>query len=279
MNPQEQHEYDVAVQAGHQHFYEHIPIFKPELLELLNAIKKKKPDLIVVGGTNQSGIYKGDTRFLCYRGLQLAYANLPEQMVGYIGFDGENYYVYSRLIQNAKYSTWSTDHHVKKSKHINNVVKEAIKYLIPTQFGEMVVESLGLIDRDIHRIREKVRDGLYGKLRHLGYSVWRDELLNMAKVGYTPESNDVADAMKYIVETQADYDRNVNYNPDKMFVWIKPECVMYGKDEDNYQELKSVDELPEDIRGKLFVLMVTDAKSFVDEVGMKFADNKFWVLA
>lgn len=278
MNPQQQHEYDVAIQVGHPNFYEQIPIFRPQLLDLLNAIKKKKPELIVVGGTNQSGIYKGDTRYVCYRGLNLAYANLPEQIVGYIGFDGESYYVYSRLIANAKFSTWNNDHHTKKSKHMNNIVKEAVKYLLPTQFGEMVEESKGVVDRDIHRIREKSREGLYGKLRHLGYSVWRDELLNMAKIGYTPENNDVADAMKYVVETQADYDRNANYNPDKMFVWIKPECVTYGKDVDNFQELKSTDELPEDIRGKLFVLMVADEKVFIDEVGMKFADNKFWVL-
>ena len=279
MNPQEQHEYDVAIQVGHTNFYEQIPIYRPQLLDLLNAIKKKKPELIVVGGTNQSGIYKGDTRYVCYRGLELAYANLPTQVVGYIGFDGESYYVYSRLITNAKYSTWSTDHHVKKSKHMNNIVKEAVKYLLPTQFKEMVEESLGFVERDIHRIREKSREGLYGKLRHIGYSEWRDALLHMASVGYRPENKEIAEAMAYVVETQEDYDRNANYNPDKMFVWIKPECVMYGNGKDDYQELKSVDELPEDIRGKLFVLMVTDAKSFVDEVGMKFEDNKFWVIA
>ena len=279
MNPQEQHEYDVAIQVGHTNFYEQIPIYRPQLLDLLNAIKKKKPELIVVGGTNQSGIYKGDTRYVCYRGLELAYANLPTQVVGYIGFDGESYYVYSRLITNAKYSTWSTDHHVKKSKHMNNIVKEAVKYLLPTQFKEMVEESLGFVERDIHRIREKSREGLYGKLRHIGYSEWRGELLHMASVGYRPENKEIAEAMAYVVETQEDYDRNANYNPDKMFVWIKPECVMYGNGKDDYQELKSVDELPEDIRGKLFVLMVTDAKSFVDEVGMKFEDNKFWVIA
>jgi biopolymer transport protein ExbD len=108
MNPQQQHEYDVAIQNGHQHFYEHIPVFKSEAIDLLNAIKKKKPELIVVGGSRQRGHHTSNGLVYTYRELELAYANLPEQVVGAIGFDGEVYTVNSRLIENARFSAWSS---------------------------------------------------------------------------------------------------------------------------------------------------------------------------
>jgi hypothetical protein len=279
MNPQEQHEYDHAIQRGHTFFVAHYPVINQEIVDIYNAVKKKKPELIPVGAVRSVSYHKNGEIIKTYCGVELAYVDMPNQVVGGVGHDGTQYFVNSRLIQNARYSPWSgRDHRTKKSKHMNNIVKESLKVLLPTQFSEVVDESENVVDREIHRIREKSREGVIGKLRHLGYSTWRDELLHMASVGYRPQNTDIAQAMDYMVESKEDYERNANYNPEKMFVWIKPNCVMYGNGKDDFQEFKSVDELPENVRGKLFVLMVTDMKVFVDEVGMKFADNKFWVL-
>lgn len=278
MNPQQQHEYDLAVQQGHQHFYEQIPIYKGELLDLLNAIKKKKPELVVVGGTRSIGRHTADTVFYTYRNLDLAYANLPTQVVGSIGFDGESYSVTSRLIENARFSPWSSyDHRTKKSKHMNNVVKEAVKVLLPTQFHEVVAESKDAFQRRISDIRDNavlgMRRTLNGTMDYL-----RDELFNMVATGYVPKNSQFKDAMQYVVSSKEEYERNQNYNPERVFVWIKPDCVMYGKDDKNLTEVKSTDDLPEDMRGKLFVLMVADKGTIVDDIGMKADDNKFWVI-
>jgi hypothetical protein len=83
--------------------------------------------------------------------------------------------------------------------------------------------------------------------------------------------------MAYVVETKESYERNQSYSPERGFVWIKPDCVVYqhGKEEIT---VPNTDALPEDVRGKLFVLMVSDKERFVDEVGMKADDNKFWVI-
>ena len=278
MNPQQQHEYDLAMQKGHQHFYEHIPIYKPQLLDLLNAIKKKKPDLIVVGGSRQMGHYVDNILIHTYRALDLAHANLPTQVVGSIGFDGESYSVTSRLIENARFSPWSSyDHRTKKSKHMNKVVKEAIGVLLPTQFQEVVAESRDSFQRRISDIRDNavlgMRRTLNGTMDYL-----RDELFHMVASGYVPKNSQFKDAMEYVVSSKEEYERNQNYNPERAFVWIKPDCVMYGKDDKSLTEVKSTDDLPEDMRGKLFVLMVADKGTFIDDVGMKADDNKFWVI-
>jgi len=279
MNPQQQHEYDVAVQNGHEHFYENIPVYKPEVIDLLNAVKKKRPELIVVGGSRQRFHYAGSSNVQVhtYRELELAYANLPTQVVGAVGFDGDVYTVNSRLIENAKYSAWSSyDYHTKKSKHMNNIVKEALKHLLPTQLKEVVAESVDKFDRYIHDIRAEAIQGMRHSL-HRTIDDLRDELFHMVEQGYKPKNPSIASAMTYVVQTKESYERNQSYSPERGFVWIKPDCVVYkhGKEEIS---VPNVDALPEDVRGKLFVLMVSDVNNFIDEVGMKAGDNKFWVI-
>jgi len=279
MNPQEQHEYDVAVQVGHEYFYENIPVYKPQILDLLNAVKKKKPELIVVRGSRKRTHYgENNVQVHTYRELEIAYANLPTQVVGAIGFDGEVYTVNSRLIENARYSAWSSyDYHTKKSKHMNNIVKEAVKHLLPTQLKEVIGESVQSFEQHIHKIRDNTVHGMRAKLNGLNAQM-RDELFHMVEQGYKPKNACFASAMTYVVETKDEYERNQNYNPERMFVWIKPECVVYQRFKADPISVPNVDALPEDVRGKLFVLMVSDTNTFIDEVGMKAGDNKFWVM-
>jgi hypothetical protein len=276
MNTQ-QHEYDIAVQHGHKHFYDHIPVYSPEIIDLLNAVKKKKPELVVVSGSRQRGHHVNGVLVYTYRELELAYANLPTQVVGAIGFDGESYTVNSRLIENAKYSAWSTyDYHTKKSKHMNNIVKEALKHLLPTQLKEVVAESVDKFDRYISNIRDGAKQGMRQTLNRTNDDL-RDELFHMVEQGYKPKNATFASAMAYVIETKDEYERNQQYSPERGFVWIKPDGVVYkhGKEETS---VPNVEALPEEIRGKLFVLMVSDKDRFIDEVGMKADDNKFWVI-
>jgi hypothetical protein len=100
----------------------------------------------------------------------------------------------------------------------------------------------------------------------------------MVAQGYVPKNKEFAEAMKYVVDSKEDFDRNENYNPERGFVWIKPECVIYKRGKNDTISVPNIDTLPEEIRGKLFVLMVSDKDTFIDEVGMKAGDNKFWVI-
>jgi hypothetical protein len=94
----------------------------------------------------------------------------------------------------------------------------------------------------------------------------------------------VQEAISYILETQDDYEHLVNYDPHKAYVWVKPDEVQYqlfltkNKPDGDVVTTSSVDELPESIREKMFVLMISDPMTFIKDVGMKEADNKFWVL-
>jgi hypothetical protein len=286
MNPQEQHEYDLAVQHGHKLFLDNYPIDSQHVLDLLNAVKKKRPELVVASVSRQMRIgSKTSTRgelYTVYRGLDMAYANLPEQVVGTIGYEYDQFFVTSRLIENAKYSQWSgRDYNTKKSKHMNNIVKEAPKYLLPTQFKEVVDESNDKFNAEIRNIRDKAIHDMRGVLNRTTGEL-RDELFHMVKSGYKPKNASFASAMAYVIESKEDFERNQHYDPPKAFVWIKPDSVLYkiGKEalDSSATSVATTNDLPEEIRGKLFVLMVADKNKFVDDVGMKADDNKFWVI-
>ena len=280
MNPQEQHEYDDAVQKGHTLFLGNRPLERQEVLDIANAVIKKNPALVVAGVDRRARkiCSDGSAHYDVYRAVEFAYNDAPTEVVGYVGYEYDQYFVTSRLIENAKFSRWSgREHNTRKSKHMNNIVKEAVKTLLPTQFREVVAESNDKFARHIREIRDRATQNMRGALNSTN-NVLRDELFNMVESGYKPKNESFAKAMAYVVETKDEYERNQNYNPPTAFVWIKPDHVIYGKDREEPQQIASTDDLPEDVRGKLFVLMVSDKNNFIDEVGMKADDNKFWVI-
>jgi hypothetical protein len=158
---------------------------------------------------------------------------------------------------------------------MNNIVKEALKYLLPTQMQEVVSASEGTIQNYTYEIRERARRAMNEKLRPLE-SIMRDEIFHMLANGYTPKNEELVKAMEYVKATEGEYDALRNYEPERAFVWIKPNEVTYRIDKEDVV-VRSTDELPENIRGKLFVLMVADAGKLIEEVGLKVKDNQFWV--
>ena len=201
MTPQEQHEYDEAVRLGHTTFLGHYPIHKAEAVNLYAEVIAKNPELIAVGvdRANVDYVREGDVNHRCktYRRIEIAYKNNPSQVVGSIGYEYEQYVVFSRLIDNAKYAHWNSDSHSKKSKHMKNIVKEAVKYLLPTQFTEIVRESSDLFSRNIREVRSRADSAMNN---HIGAvrNVLREELAYMIEIGYTPKHKEVADALSAI---------------------------------------------------------------------------------
>lgn len=284
MTPKQQHEYDEAIKAAHTEFISEIPMRYAETKELLQEVIKKMPDLMVVGGAHPCGMWAAsdNSRYTVYQAVGLAYKDTPTQVVGAVGYDGSQYFVNSRLVENARFSHWNSEHKIRKSKHMKNIIKESTKVLLPTQFKEVVEESKDMFGRAIRMVREEASTKMNSHIGNVG-KVLRDELEYMIEIGYTPRNPQVATAMQYIVDNKEQYQIDINYAPDMAFIWIRKDGVRYqlggkNKVDEPIHTVGSTDELPEDIRGKLFVLMMTDPQKFIRDVGMKHEDNKFWVL-
>lgn len=252
-----------------------------QTMELMDAIKKKNPLLSFTLGTNR--LYMNDPvgangRVELKTSLFVYDVSDPEKPIGSIGFDtDEKYWVRSRLIQNEKYGRWnSSQHQSKYSKHMKNIVKEAVKSLKPLSYEEVCEENEGGILRAIDMRSRQVMAKSNNHCR-LDFPEFFAELLHMHNTGYTPTNPKTSDAIRYAVENREELQKYYNYKPKKCMIWVRPNSVVYEIDK-VVKQVNTTSELPEELRGKLFVLDVTDKGQFVEDVGMKQDTGIYWVL-
>jgi hypothetical protein len=253
-----------------------------QALDLMDEIKKKNPMLQFTIGGNR--LYVTDVvdgvsaRCEIKTSLLVHDVNDPEKSIGQIGYDtDEKYWVRSRLIQNEKYGRWNTSQHQSKfSKHMKNIVKESVKSLKPLSYEEVREENEGHVLRAIDQRSRQVIQQCNAYMK-MDFSKVFPELLHMHNIGYTPKGTDFAQAITYAVENKEELEKYYDYKPKKCMIWVRPNSVVWEIDNTTCT-VPSVNDLPEDLRGKLFVLDVTDKNTFVEDVGIKQETGIYWVL-
>lgn len=252
-----------------------------EVLELMDAIKKKNPMLSFTIGNNRTSFFDNQTppvKIEVKMSMVVADASDPDKPIGAIGFDSDDkYYVRSRLIRNEKFGRWNThQYQSKSSKHVKNIVKESLKALKPISYDEMKAEHEGHIDRACNSMHNNVQGRINSHMR-VDFTDMFPELLHMHDIGYTPSTPRMAQAIAYAVEHKEEIEKYYNYKPKKCMIWVRPNSVVYEIDKE-VKQVNTTSELPEELRGKLFVLDVTDKGQFIEDVGMKQETGIYWVL-
>ena len=250
-----------------------------KVLDLMGEIKKKNPMLsFTVGGNRISFFDDQNQRLEVKTSLHVHDASDPDKPIGGIGFDSDDkYFVRSRLIRNEKFGRWNTQQHQSKSsKHMKNIVKEAMKTLKPLSYQEIAEEHVGGMDRACNSMHNNIQGKINSNMR-LDFTEIFPELLHMHNIGYTPSTPKIAQAVAYAVEHKEEVEKYYNYNPKRCMIWVRPNSVVYEIDK-VLKQVNSTAELPEDLRGKLFVLDVTDKNTFIEDVGMKQDTGIYWVL-
>jgi hypothetical protein len=252
-----------------------------QTLELMDEIKKKNPMLQFKLGGNR--LYMNDPlgangRIELKTSLLVHDVSDPDKSIGQIGYDtDEKYWVRSRLIRNEKYGRWNTSQHQSKfSKHMKNIVKEASKTLKPLSYEEVKEEYEGHVTRATTQRSNLTVSKTNAKVR-MNFNDVFPELLHMHNTGYTPSTPKMAEAIAYAVENRQELEKYYNYNPKKCMIWVRPNIVVYEIDNE-LKQVNTTNELPENLRGKLFVLDITDKGQFVEDVGMKQDGGVYWVL-
>lgn len=250
-----------------------------EVLNLMDEIKKKNPMLQFKPGSNRHYVYNDNNEKIEIKtSMIVSDASDPDKPIGGIGFDGDDkYFVRSRLIRNEKFGRWNTSQHQSKSsKHMKNIVKEATKYLKPMDYHEIAEESEMGIVRAINDKQGAVQRKAYVHMK-MEFADIFPELLHMYNTGYTPSNPRLAQSVTYAVENKEELEKYYNYKPKKCMIWVRPNSVVYEIDKE-VKQVNTTAELPEELRGKLFVLDVTDKGQFVEDVGMKQDTGIYWVL-
>lgn len=253
-----------------------------ETLELMDAIKKKNPLLTFQVGSNR--IYRTDEtdaegkRIEIKTSMRVFDSKDSTKEIGQIGYDSdEKYWVRSRLIQNEKYGHWNrVQYESKFSKHMKNIVKEGLKALKPISYDEVKEETEGAVARIINSVGAQVRNMANTKSKVEFIDLF-PELLHMHNIGFTPATPKMAEAIAYAVENKEKIEKYYHYNPKKCMIWVRPDSVVYEINKE-VKQVNTTAELPEELRGKLFVLDVTDKGQFVEDVGIKQDTGIYWVL-
>ena len=251
-----------------------------------------------------------------YRGVQFApvskgqvWVYYPDEPfpLGFIGYGDfmtqevgdDKYAVASRHITNDKYATYQDQHHMKTTVNLNTAVRNAKRFLrswspielLRANLRDACNESQQSLSDTSSKVRNQMRD-LFDQDRPAGGKMLA-ELRNLVTSGHVFLDAKFAEDLTLMFitldEARALRDKPVhmyfvsvtNVRGQQTFTVGAVDNVNKGHfsaDVDNNFERYTVDTIPEDIMGKLSVLSMVDAETYVDDVGYRADEGLFYVV-
>jgi hypothetical protein len=259
--------------------------FEP-LAELLQSIHKVLPNLVFKHEDFHT--YRFDKAIypdgVCYR-FQVFHDTDQNNSIGRLFIENWHSKTPKYGIQNVNIadgrSSWGGDGQYKQSIHAKNIIRIAKKVFKPYTFEQIAQRSIQTFKSKI----DSLGNGMRWDLRNNtcdGYEHLIEDWENLYHMGYTPKNAKFKQMMEYIIANKARIDKYHKYDPDHYFVLVKDNQVQYRLNKDKGQPaivVNSKDELPDNIKGKLFVLDITDKQDFVEDVGLKENNGAYWIIA
>lgn len=169
----------------------------------------------------------------------------------------------------------------KYSIHSKNIVRVAKKVFKPFTFDQIADRARRKFRQEVDSIGSKASWDLRNNTCH-DIDVFQEDLMELYHIGHNFKSHKVAKMVAYLANNQEHINKYLNYNPDHYFVLVKDNEVQYRLNSTKGEQpfkVPSKDQLPDEIKGKLFVLDITDKQSFVEDVGLKENDGAYWIIA
>ena len=289
---------DRAKLEGHPHWFDGVPVTCYDLVLYMEELTKALPHIKFHPRTEST---------YCKR----FYATLDDQpyALGSVGYgdisvhkNGTNKpYVTSRKIQNGKFASHRDQYHCVSPSNIDKAVKEARKYLVPYTNAEIIFYMYEQVrDQAVKHI-----DSSSSKAQDLcrrystGWGIkseFMDEMRHlkalMTNNGFKFATSYFHDAMRDIDEAYAEWMEVRRYAPAMTFVRVEngeyPRVHVVKGVSNARQDLRfdldksvetsySIDELPEDLAGKIAVLNILNDEQYAVRVGYKYDNNIFWI--
>lgn len=211
----------------------------------------------------------------------------------------KKFVVYSRKIENKKYSSGSKQHYMRMSNRMDIAVKAARQKLSSYTIPEIAVLHADMIRHELYRLSSSASDRLRNAYEALGlnrYSKHKSsilqELVHLAEVGHVFLNADIKPKMEELIAAQkvdikddevvpvdfinvrerfgrqyVDKVRLENVNTFSATV-VEEECEMWEENS-----------VPEDVQRKVAVLYACQPRQFVEGVGYKYNDTMFYIYA
>lgn len=285
---------DRAKLEGHPYWFEGVPVESAELQEYMGELVKAMPHITFHPRAESTYAKK-------------FYAVMDEYpfalgAVGYgdvsISKKGTNKpFVVSRKIKNEKFASHREQYYAVSPNSIAKAVKEARKYLAPYTNAEIIFymyekvrdEAVKHIDTSSAKAQDLCRK--YAR----GWGVearFMEEMKHLKDSGVKFATDFFNDAMRDIDAAYAEWMEVRRYAPAMTFVRIEPgeyPRVHVVRGTDNMRDaLKfhvdhavessyGIEELPEDIAGKVAVLSILKNDQYAVRVGYKYDNNIFFI--
>jgi hypothetical protein len=249
------------------------------VLELKSAIEKVMPSFTYEGNREEFE-YRKNTKFEnVINRLDICHIDFPNIVIGSIGYElyDKKYFIANENIKDGR-NVYRYRGQVKASIHLKNIVRVAKKTLAPYSFKQVADKASHNFRSAINNIRSTQKNDMLVRA-NLDFEVLVKEVMHMKESGYTPLHMRFKEVYDYVMENKDNIAKYYNYDPEHYFVWITAKGVQFKRNIDTEPTIvKSVDYLPENIRGKMFVLDISDARTFVEDVGLKENDSTYWVM-
>ena len=177
--------------------------------------------------------------------------------------------------------TWGNEGQYKTSIHSKNIVRVAKKVFKPYTFQQIAMKNFSEFNNKVEHIRYNMTWEARQNTCH-DFDTFANDLMHLQAIGYEPINPKIKAMMEYATTNKERLDKYLNYNPDYYFVLVKDNDVQYRLNKDKGQPaivVRSKDDLPDNIKGKLFVLDITEGKDFVEDVGLKENNGAYWIIA
>jgi hypothetical protein len=231
-------------------------------------------------------------------------------MRGYIGYGDfrqdpetrvDTYWVFSRNIQNNRYN-WGDGQYMRNSKKLDKAVQIAAMALSPwtmEEIGKMTWDDMREArskenDRLIDESRDIIKPYLDNTYSHRmeGFKTLLDELENLVAEGNRGSPykwlNDSfgGDLRKYFELRRKNNSILNRTDYDMVMAWVERNelqtATMDSNDSWGYREGSGhktypLDDIPEDLMGKMSVLHNVDQETYIPDVGVRVAEGVYYV--
>lgn len=252
-----------------------------KLIELAISIQNVIPQVTFKGGE----AYNYNIPEECkpegiYYSLDIYFDDDPNNRIRCLGRERykDKYWITNRNIEGGRIHWGRGEGEAKQSKHSKNIVKIAKETLKPLTIKQVMDGCKREFEQNVNSMRHKWGWEINRRTND-AFKVAYEDMIHLKSIGYEPRTAKFRDAMNYLYENRANIDKYSNYDPEWVFVWVKPNSVEYmRKGAEESHRVHTLEDLPEDIRGKMFVLDISDPKQFMEDIGLKDSKTAYWVM-
>lgn len=292
--------------ADWPHKIDGIPVRK-EVLDMCKELRKSYSGYRFHAGrgglqNHQAHIaYADDVRKTVYADVHV-YIEGSDYIVGRVGYgkkyginesDTNMYMIQSRKINNEKFSDHRDQYFMSFAKDFKKAMKVALSKLTPYSPREMAYINFSDFKEDVSNVRQRSLSKLNGVLSPLqDRNVLLTEMRNLITANVHFATPQFIEAAEQIAQADKDWEEMKRKPFNAYYVYVR----MVGDEQwadvvdvpDVYSRNKhsvetcpitsmNINDLPDDIKGKLSVLTIAKHNQYMEQVGRRVSDKSFWV--